>query len=79
MILNHLDLYVPDVAATRTFFEQHFGLRHQATRGAGRLAVLYDDAGLERGGRWPPACGAVRSVVVVVDVPYADSICALLF
>lgn len=47
MILNHLDLYVPDVAATRTFFEQHFGLRHQATRGAGRLAVLYDDAGLE--------------------------------
>jgi catechol 2,3-dioxygenase-like lactoylglutathione lyase family enzyme len=47
MILNHLDLYVPDVTATRTFFEQYFGLRHEATRGAGRLAVLYDDAGLE--------------------------------
>jgi catechol 2,3-dioxygenase-like lactoylglutathione lyase family enzyme len=47
MILNHLDLYVPDVTATRTFFERHFGFRHQVTRGADRLAVLYDDAGLE--------------------------------
>jgi catechol 2,3-dioxygenase-like lactoylglutathione lyase family enzyme len=47
MILNHLDLYVPDVAATRDFFVQHFGFRHHATRGADRLAVLYDDAGLE--------------------------------
>jgi catechol 2,3-dioxygenase-like lactoylglutathione lyase family enzyme len=47
MILNHLDLYVPDVTATREFFVQHFGFRHQSTRGAGRLAILYDDAGLE--------------------------------
>ncbi|MDT5334522.1 MAG: hypothetical protein QOD90_27 [Mycobacterium sp.] len=47
MILNHLDLYVPDVAATREFFVQHFGFRHHATRGADRLAILYDDAGLE--------------------------------
>ena len=47
MILNHLDLYVPDVTATRTFFEEYFGLVHRATRGGGRLAVLYDDAGLE--------------------------------
>jgi catechol 2,3-dioxygenase-like lactoylglutathione lyase family enzyme len=47
MILNHLDLYVPDVSATCMFFEQHFGLRHHVTRGADRLAVLYDDAGLE--------------------------------
>ena len=47
MILNHLDLYVPDVTATREFFVRHFGFRHHATRGAGRLAILYDDAGLE--------------------------------
>lgn len=47
MILNHLDLYVPDVTATREFFVQHFGFRHQSTRGGGRLAILYDDAGLE--------------------------------
>ena len=47
MILNHLDLHVPDVTATREFFVQHFGFRHQDTRGADRLAILYDDAGLE--------------------------------
>jgi catechol 2,3-dioxygenase-like lactoylglutathione lyase family enzyme len=47
LILNHLDLYVPDVAATRDFFVRHFGFRHQDTRGADRLAVLHDDAGLE--------------------------------
>lgn len=47
MILNHLDLYVSDVTATREFFVQHFGFRHQSTRGTGRLAILYDDAGLE--------------------------------
>jgi catechol 2,3-dioxygenase-like lactoylglutathione lyase family enzyme len=47
MILNHLDLYVPDVAATRDFFVRHFGFHHQDTRGADRLAVLNDDAGLE--------------------------------
>lgn len=47
MILNHLDLHVPDVTATREFFVQHFGFRHHATLGADRLAVLYDDAGLE--------------------------------
>jgi hypothetical protein len=34
---------------------------------------------IERGGRWPPAGGTVRSVAVVVDVPYANSIGALLF
>lgn len=47
MILNHLDLYVPDVAATRDFFVRHFGFHHQDTRGADRLVVLHDDAGLE--------------------------------
>jgi catechol 2,3-dioxygenase-like lactoylglutathione lyase family enzyme len=47
MILNHLDLYVPDVATTRDFFMRHFGFRHQDTRGADRLAILHDDAGLE--------------------------------
>ena len=47
MILNHVDLYVPDVTATSTFFVQHFGFREQLPRGTGRLAVLYDDTGLE--------------------------------
>ena len=47
MILNHLDLYVPDVPTTREFFMRHFGFRHQDTRGADRLAILHDDAGLE--------------------------------
>lgn len=47
MILNHLDLYVPDVPAARDFFVRHFGFRCQGTRGADRLVILHDDAGLE--------------------------------
>jgi catechol 2,3-dioxygenase-like lactoylglutathione lyase family enzyme len=47
MILNHLDLYVPDVAATRDFFVGHFGLRHERTLGADTMTILRDEAGLE--------------------------------
>jgi catechol 2,3-dioxygenase-like lactoylglutathione lyase family enzyme len=47
MRLNHLDLHVPDVAATRDFFHDYFGLTEIETRGAGGLAILHDDAGLE--------------------------------
>ncbi|WP_235364681.1 VOC family protein [Sphingomonas sp. ERG5] len=45
--MNHLDLHVPDVAATRDFLIEHFGLTEVETRGADGLAILNDDAGLE--------------------------------
>lgn len=47
MRLNHLDLHVPDVAATGDFFIRHFGLRLVQMRGANGLAILEDEAGLE--------------------------------
>jgi catechol 2,3-dioxygenase-like lactoylglutathione lyase family enzyme len=39
LILNHLDLHVPDVTAAREFFVQHFGFRHHATLGAEQVAL----------------------------------------
>jgi catechol 2,3-dioxygenase-like lactoylglutathione lyase family enzyme len=47
MRLNHLDLHVPDVAATRDFFRDHLGFSEIETRGANGLAILQDDASLE--------------------------------
>lgn len=47
MRLDHLDLHVPDVAATRAFLVEYFGLVASETRGADGLAILHDDAGLE--------------------------------
>lgn len=47
MRLNHLDLHVPDVAATRDVLVSVFGLTEVETRGANGLAILRDDAGLE--------------------------------
>lgn len=47
MRLNHLDLHVPDVAATRDFFRDQLGFAEVATRGTDGLAILHDDAGLE--------------------------------
>jgi len=47
MRLNHLDLHVADVAATRDFLVHHFGFRHIETRGRDGLAILQDPAGLE--------------------------------
>ena len=47
MRLNHLDLHVPDVAATRDFFRDHLGFTEIATRGANGLAILHDHNGLE--------------------------------
>ena len=44
MRLNHLNLAVPDVAATRTFFETYFGFRCLADRGPA-IAVLMDESG----------------------------------
>ncbi|MBN9417282.1 MAG: VOC family protein [Candidatus Eremiobacteraeota bacterium] len=43
MILNHVNLSVPEVEVTAAFFEEHFGLRRVAER-AGMLAVLCDEA-----------------------------------
>ncbi|MGY4398629.1 catechol 2,3-dioxygenase-like lactoylglutathione lyase family enzyme [Sphingomonas sp. UYAg733] len=47
MRLNHLDLHVPDIAATRDFLIDHFGFSEVETRGNDGLAILTDDAGLE--------------------------------
>jgi catechol 2,3-dioxygenase-like lactoylglutathione lyase family enzyme len=44
MRLNHLDLHVPDVAATAAFFTTYLGLRLVETRGNGGLAILSDGA-----------------------------------
>jgi catechol 2,3-dioxygenase-like lactoylglutathione lyase family enzyme len=46
MRLNHLNLTVPDVHRTRTFFETYFGLRCVAEMGREALAVLVDESGL---------------------------------
>jgi len=45
MNLNHLDLQVHDVAATRVFFERYFGLKTQSNPGSPALVVLTDEAG----------------------------------
>lgn len=45
MHLNHLDLCVPDVAATAAFFTRHFGLRLIDMRGQDRLAIMEDGNG----------------------------------
>ena len=47
MRLNHLDLHVPDVAATTAFFATYLGLSLIDTRANGGLAILSDGAGLE--------------------------------
>jgi catechol 2,3-dioxygenase-like lactoylglutathione lyase family enzyme len=46
MRLNHLDLPVRDIAATRDFFETWLGFTHLETRGAAGLAILRDPSGL---------------------------------
>jgi catechol 2,3-dioxygenase-like lactoylglutathione lyase family enzyme len=47
MHLNHLDLHVPDPAATAEFFVTYFGFRQVAVRANGGLIILAGDAGLE--------------------------------
>ncbi|MBB3388953.1 catechol 2,3-dioxygenase-like lactoylglutathione lyase family enzyme [Rhizobium sp. BK275] len=47
MRLNHLDFYVPDIAATADFFLRYFGLElREMSERVGR-AILYDDQGTE--------------------------------
>ncbi len=45
MRLNHLNLTVPEVSRTRTFFETYFGFRFVAERGREALVVLVDASG----------------------------------
>ena len=45
MQLNHLDLPVPDVAATAAFFTTHFGFRLCETRGNNGFALLAGSGG----------------------------------
>lgn len=45
MILNHLNLTVPDVTATKEFLEKYFQLETKQIRGSG-FAILMDDRGL---------------------------------
>jgi len=45
MVLNHLNLTVPDVSRTRAFFETYFGLRCVFERGRDTLVVLVDESG----------------------------------
>jgi catechol 2,3-dioxygenase-like lactoylglutathione lyase family enzyme len=45
MQLNHLDLPVPDVAATAAFFTSHFGFRLHETRGNNGFALLLGTGG----------------------------------
>jgi catechol 2,3-dioxygenase-like lactoylglutathione lyase family enzyme len=45
MALNHLNLTVPDVSQTRTFFETYFGFRCIAAPQRDALVVLADESG----------------------------------
>src|SRR6516165_5278300 len=45
MVLNHINLTVPDVAQTREFFETYFGFRCVVERGRNFIAVMVDESG----------------------------------
>ena len=45
MHINHIDIPVPDIAATRDFFVDRLGFAHVTTLGRDGLAILRDDAG----------------------------------
>ena len=45
MVLNHLNLTVPDVPKSRDFFKTYFGFRCVAERGRDALAVMVDESG----------------------------------
>jgi catechol 2,3-dioxygenase-like lactoylglutathione lyase family enzyme len=40
-----MDLFVPDVAATREFFEKFLGFRVEATKGKEAMSILRDESG----------------------------------
>jgi catechol 2,3-dioxygenase-like lactoylglutathione lyase family enzyme len=45
MQMNHIDIPVPDVAATRDFFVEHLDFRHIETKGRDSLSILKDSGG----------------------------------
>lgn len=45
MTLNHLNINVKNVAETKTFFENYFGLKCLHERGKNALAVMTDNEG----------------------------------
>lgn len=45
MHINHLDLQVDDVQATRVFFERYFGLTLQSNAASPAIAILTDENG----------------------------------
>jgi catechol 2,3-dioxygenase-like lactoylglutathione lyase family enzyme len=47
--INHIDLQVPDVTATRDFFIEHFGFHLVCSHGDEGFAILRDSAGFELG------------------------------
>ncbi|MBB3562284.1 catechol 2,3-dioxygenase-like lactoylglutathione lyase family enzyme [Rhizobium sp. BK512] len=47
MRLNHLDFYVPDIAATADFFRRYFALELREMNERIGRAILYDDQGTE--------------------------------
>ena len=46
MQLNHIDLPVPDVAATSAFFQDYLGFQHLQTMGDHEMAILRGEGGL---------------------------------
>jgi len=44
MVLNHLNLTVPDVPKSRDFFETYFGFKCVVERGRASLAVMVDES-----------------------------------
>jgi catechol 2,3-dioxygenase-like lactoylglutathione lyase family enzyme len=45
MHISHIDIPVPDVAATRDFFVEHVDFTHLETRGRDGLSILKDSGG----------------------------------
>ena len=45
MQMNHIDIPVPDVAATRDFFVEHMDFQHLETKGRDGLSILKDGGG----------------------------------
>lgn len=45
MQMNHIDIPVPDVAATRDFFVEHLDFQHLETKGRDGLSILKDSGG----------------------------------
>lgn len=45
MLLNHIDLQVPDVQEAASFFERWFAFEHTSNRGSPAIAILRGEGG----------------------------------